>query len=596
MSMNSPAAVADAGGVETPRVRREVLEALSGLMLGMFVAILSSTVVSSSLPRIIGDLGGGQSAYTWVVTSSLLALTISTPIWGKLADLLDRKTLVQISLVIFTVGSVLAGLSKSTSFLIACRVIQGIAAGGLTALVQIVIADLISPRERGRYAGILGGIMGVGTAGGPLLGGLITDSVGWRWNFYVGVPLALIAIVLLQKTLHLPARPPRKVRIDILGATLLAGGISSLLIWVSLAGHQFAWGSSVTALMVGGSIALLGAAVLVERRAPEPILPLRLFRDRTVVLSLITSVAVGVALFGTSVFLSQYMQLARGKSPTESGLLTLPLVVGSLVSSIVIGGLISRTGQWKRYMVTGSVLLLVGITLMGTMRYDTSFVLLAAYMALVGLGIGMVMQNLVLVVQNVVPAREMGAASSSVAFFRSLGGAVGVAALGAVLSSRIGTLTGDGFARIGLDPGAAGSSGSIPVISQLPPAVRTVVESAYGEGVGDVFLVAAPLALIAVIMIALLPNRPLGALTAAQQLQEERSALVPEPAYGVPTPIVGSSTAAGLVAPTGATRPAAAGGATGTTGGTGRRRRPGLITARNRGEIPPAQLHPRETE
>ena len=512
-----------------------MLEALSGLLMGLFVAILSSTVVSTSLPRIVSELGGGQSSFTWVVTASLLAMTVSTPVWGKFADLFDRKLLVQLSLVVYVVGSILAGLSESTSFLIATRVIQGLGAGGLTALVQIVIADLISPRERGRYAGILGAIMAVGTAGGPLLGGVITDSIGWRWNFYISVPIAAVAIVLLQKTLHLPARPARKVSIDYVGTGLIASGISLLLIWVTLAGKQFPWLSTDSVLMVAGAIVLLVAFVLVELRATEPILPMGLFRNRTFVLSVAASALIGVSLFGTSVFLSQYMQLARGKSPTESGLLTLPMVIGSLVASTIIGQMITRTGIWKRYMVSGSVLMLAGIVGMSTIRYDTSFVFLALFMGLIGLGIGMTMQNLVLIVQNSVAARQLGAASSSVSFFRSLGGAIGVSALGAVLSSRVSTLTSDGLERIGITASSSGSSsGSIPVLSTLPAPVRTVVEQAFGEGVADIFLVTVPLAVLAILMIVLLPNRPLGNQTAAQQLEEERRSLVPEPAYGVP--------------------------------------------------------------
>src|ERR671913_257240 len=257
---------------------RKVLEALSGLLLGLFVTILSSTVVSTSLPRIIADLGGGQSAFTWVITSTLLALTASTPIWGKLADLVDRKLLVQVALVIFVVGSALAGLAQTSGELIAFRVLQGVGAGGLTALAQVIMADLISPRERGRYAGYLGAVMAVGMVGGPLLGGVITDSVlGWRWNFYVGVPFAVLAFVVLQRTLHLPPRPRRKVSVDYLGAALIATGVSTLLIWISLAGHKFDWVSGWTALLVPAAIGALVLAVWVETRAAEPILPPHLF-------------------------------------------------------------------------------------------------------------------------------------------------------------------------------------------------------------------------------------------------------------------------------------------------------------------------------
>ena len=295
---------------------RQVLEALSGLLLGMFVSILAGTVVSSSLPRIISELGGDQSAFTWVVTSTLLATTVSTPIWGKLADLLNRKLLIQLALGLFVLGSALAGFSQNPEMLITFRVVQGLGAGGLTALSQIILADIISPRDRGRYMGLFGAIMAVGTIGGPLIGGLLTDSIGWRWNFFVGVPVAILAIILLQLTLRLPKRPTGKVRIDYLGAVLIAGGVSLLLIWVSMAGSQFEWWSWTTAWMVGGSVAMLVAAVITELLVKEPIIPLTLFKNRTFTLAVIASISVGVAMFGTSVFLSQYMQLARGATPT----------------------------------------------------------------------------------------------------------------------------------------------------------------------------------------------------------------------------------------------------------------------------------------
>src|SRR3954467_6041602 len=282
---------------------RQILEAMSGLLLGMFVAILSSTVVSTSLPVIVNDLGGSQSSYTWVVTSTLLALTISTPIWGTLADLFDRKLLIQAGLVIFVVGSILAGMSQSIAWMLVCRVIQGVGAGGLTALVQVILSDLVSPRERGRYSGYLGAVFGVGTVAGPLLGGFITDGIGWRWCFYVGVPFAVAALIVLNRTLHLPRRR-RHVQIDYLGALLIAGGVSSLLVWVSLAGQQYDWLSWQTAVLVGLGLPPVIAAVPVELRVREPLVPLRLFSQPAVVVAVIASVSVGIAMFGTSVFLS----------------------------------------------------------------------------------------------------------------------------------------------------------------------------------------------------------------------------------------------------------------------------------------------------
>jgi EmrB/QacA subfamily drug resistance transporter len=485
---------------------RRILEAMSGLLLGMFVAILSSTVVSTSLPRIVSDLGGSQSGYTWVVTSTLLALTVSTPIWGKLADLFDRKLLVQTGLGIFVVGSLLAGLSTSMTWLIACRAIQGVGAGGLTALVQVILSDLVSPRERGRYAGYLGAVFGLGTVAGPLIGGVVTDSIGWRWCFYIGVPFAIAAFAVLQRTLHLP-RHRREVRLDYAGAALIAGGASALLVWVSLAGQQYDWISWQSAAFVGGGLALIAAAIAVERRVREPLVPLHLFSHRTVVLAVIASVAVGIAMFGTSVFLSQYMQIARGKSPTESGLLTIPMMIGLFTASAVIGRRVSRTGRYKQVMLAGAASLTIGLTLMGTLDETTSLVELGAFMVLVGAGLGMLMQNLVLVVQNAVAHTEMGAGSSLIAFFRSLGGALGVSVLGALLASKASSSIAAGVAAAGVK---APAGDKVPAVADLPPAVAQVVEHAYGSGIAEIFLAAAPLGLVALLAVALIHETPLG--------------------------------------------------------------------------------------
>ncbi len=507
-----------AGTTRPAMTHREVLEALSGILLGMFVSILATSVVSSSLPRIISDLQGTQSAFTWVVTATLLTTTISTPVWGKLADLVDRKLLIQLALVISVVSSAVAGFSQSTEMLITMRAFQGLGAGGLTALGTVLIADIISPRERGRYMGLMGAVMGVGMVGGPLLGGVITDGPGWRWNFFVGLPFAVAAIVVLQRTLRLPPLAPRPVRIDYAGALLISAGISTLLLWVTLAGGSFPWASWQTAAMLVGSAVLLALAVRVESRAAEPILPLHLFRNRTLVLAVVASVAVGVALFGTSVFLSQYMQVARAKTPTESGLLTVPMILGLLVSSTISGRIISRTGRYKRYMVAGAALLTVGLALMGTIRYDTSLILVGVYMFVLGAGVGMLMQNLVLATQNTLDVREMGSGTATVAFFRTLGGAVGVSALGAVLGSRITTLLLRGLSDLGVDPSAlGGDTTAVPDVTTIPEPVRTVVEDAFGHAIADLFLIAVPLGVVTLLAVLLLREVPLGTRSGVEQ-------------------------------------------------------------------------------
>jgi EmrB/QacA subfamily drug resistance transporter len=505
---------------------REVLEAMSGLMLAMFVAILSSTVVSTALPQIIGDLGGTQSSYTWVVTSTLLALTVSTPIWGKLADLFDRKLLVQTGLAVFVAGSILAAMSQSTGWLIACRVLQGIGVGGLTALVQVILSDLVSPRERGRYSGYLGAVFGVGTVIGPLLGGVVTDSLGWRWCFGIGVPFAIGAFVVLQKTLHLPPRR-REARIDYLGATLIAAGVSSLLIWVSLAGQEYAWASWQTAVLVAAGLIFCFGAVMVERHVREPLVPLRLFAERNVVLAVVAGIAVGIAMFGTTVFLSQYMQIARGMSPTESGLLSIPMVVGLFTASITIGRRVTHTGRYKRWMLLGAALLTVGLGLMGTLDEHTSLIELGAFMLVVGAGLGMLMQNLVLVVQNTVATEDMGAGSSLIAFFRSLGGAIGVSVLGALLATHARDEITSGLAAAGIDRSQMGAqAGRVPDVSTLPGPIAAIVEHAYGGGVAEIFLVAAPLGIVALVALAFMRETPLGAKSGIDIAREREAEAV----------------------------------------------------------------------
>ncbi|WP_329339213.1 MFS transporter [Streptomyces sp. NBC_01352] len=517
-----------------PMTHRQIMEALSGLLLGMFVAILSSTIVTNALPEIIGDLGGGQSAYTWVVTAALLSMTAATPLWGKLSDLYSKKALVQIALVIYVLGSAAAGLSQNAGMLIACRVVQGIGVGGLSALAQIVMAAMIAPRERGRYSGYLGATFAIATVGGPLLGGVITDTswLGWRWCFYVGVPFAVIALIVLQKTLHLPV-VKREVKVDWGGAFLISAAVSLLLLWVTFAGDKYAWLSWQTYAMVGGSVVLGLLFVLVESRASEPIIPLRLFRNRTITLSSIASLFVGVAMFTGTVFFSQYFQLARDKSPTMSGVMTIPMIAGLFVSSTVSGQVITKTGRWKAWLLAGGVLVTAGLGLLGTIRYDTEYWHIAIFMALLGLGVGMMMQNLVLCTQNQVAPSDLGAASSTVTFFRSLGGAVGVSALGAVMANRITDYAKDGLTT--LDPkyaaaaASSSSSSSIPDMDSLPGPLRTVMESAYGHGIADVFLIAAPLALLAFLVTLFIKEVPLrtsGGLAQAAAAKAEAEAPV----------------------------------------------------------------------
>ncbi|MFF0223861.1 MDR family MFS transporter [Streptomyces sp. NPDC004629] len=511
---------------------RQILQAMSGLMAGMFVAVLAGTVVSNALPRIIADLGASQSSYTWVVTAELLAMTATVPLWGKLSDLFNQKLLLQLSLGLFVVGSLVAGFSQGVGMLIVSRVIQGIGAGGLTALAQVVMAAIIPPRDLGRYGGIFGAVFAVGTVAGPLVGGVLvdTDWLGWRWCFFVGIPFALAAIVILQRTLRLPT-VRREVRIDWLGAFLIVAGVCALLIWTSLAGNEFAWASWQTAALTGAGAVLLAGAVLVESRAAEPVIPLTVFRNRTVTLTTVASFFVGLAMFAGSVFLAQYFQVALGKSPTVAGLMSLPMIGGLLVSSTVAGQIISRTGRWKAFLIAGGVVMSAGLALLSLLDSDTGFGVLSLYMAVLGIGVGMLMQNLVLAAQNDVAAHELGAATSTLSFFRSLGGTVGTSVLGALLANRVADEMAKGLKDLPAEAAqgaAAGGHGAVPDMTTLPEPVKGVVEHAYGVATGDLFLMALPFAVIALIAVLFVKEAPLKTTTALQRRAEEETQRSPD--------------------------------------------------------------------
>lgn len=483
-----------------PMSQRQTLEALSGLLLVLFVAMLSATIVSTALPEIIGALKGSQSQYTWVVTATLLVSTATTPLWGKLADLYDKKLLLQIGIVIFTLASLVSGFAQNTGQLIAARAFQGLGMGALQILAQIVMATMISPRERGRYFGYLGAVMAVATVGGPLLGGLIVDTswLGWRWCFFIGVPFAVVAFALLQKTLHLPVIRRAEVKIDYLGALLIAGGVSLLLLWVTFVGGSFPWASWQTLAMAGSGVLVLALAVWVEARVAEPVVPLKIIARRNTALAIVASLAVGMAMFGGAVFLGQYFQIGRGYSPTEAGLLTMPMMAGVLASSTIIGRLTTKTAKVKPYIVMGTIVLTLGFAGLGFIDHDTPLVLVGAGMFLVGIGVGASMQNLVLVVQNSVPLREIGAASGAVTFFRSLGGTIGVSVLGAVLADHVADNIARGLERLGIRGGGDGAGSNLDIAS-LPAPVQEVVRAAYGDATGHIFLISAGIAVVGVI-------------------------------------------------------------------------------------------------
>ncbi|MFI5713064.1 MFS transporter [Kribbella sp. NPDC051620] len=495
---------------------REILEILAGLLAALFTAILSSTIVSNALPTIIADLEGSQTQYTWVITASLLAMTVSTPVWGKLSDLMSKKLLVQLAITLFVIGSVVAGMAHNVPFLIGARVLQGLAMGGLMALAQAIIGAAIPPRDRGRYSGYMGATMALATVSGPLIGGVIVDTswLGWRWCFYVCVPLAVISLIVLQRYLHLPL-VKRRVRIDYLGALLISGAASLPLIWVSFAGAHFPWWSWETGAYLGGALVLALLAVVVETRASEPLVPMGVVRERTTALAIVASLAVGVAMFGSAVFLGQYFQLARGYSATEAGLLTIPMMFGSFLGSVGAGQLITRFGKWKRYLVLGGLFLAAGLGVLGTIDHTSPYWYIGLGMLGMGIGMGMMMQNLVLAVQNTVDVSEVGAASASVTFFRSLGGAVGVSVLGAVLATRVKDLITDNVRALGPDGASLGralqdgSGTSVLDVGSLPPQLGEIVRHAYGDATGRIFLIAACSAVVSLLAVLFIREVPL---------------------------------------------------------------------------------------
>src|SRR5580765_6219731 len=420
---------------DEPLTGRALWTVFGALMLGMFLAALDQTIVSTALPTIVGDLGG-LSHLSWVVTSYLLASTVSTPIYGKLGDMYGRKPVFLVAILIFLAGSMLAGLSQTMAELIGFRALQGIGAGGLMVGAQAIIADIVPPRERGRYMGLIGSVFAVASVAGPLLGGFLVDSLSWRWVFYVNLPVGALAVLIVVTRLHLHT-PTVRHKIDVLGAALLSAGVASLILVTTWGGSQYAWGSATIVGLAVAGVLLLVAFVWQESRAPEPILPLKLFRSRVFTVSSAMGFTIGMAMFGAIVFIPLYLQLVYGASPTSSGLRMIPLMAGLLIAAVFSGRLISRIGRYKIFPIVGTAVLVVGMYLLSKLGVGTAPWLASAYMAIVGVGIGLVMQVLVLVVQNDAKPREIGVATSTATFFRSVGGSFGVAIFGAIFASRL---------------------------------------------------------------------------------------------------------------------------------------------------------------
>jgi EmrB/QacA subfamily drug resistance transporter len=484
---------------------RQIMLVFSGLMAGMLLAALDQTIVSTALPTIVGELGN-QERLAWVVTAYLLSSTVSTPLWGKISDLYGRKRLYQLAIVVFVVGSMLIGLAQNLGFLIAFRAMQGLGAGGLMALSQAIIGDIVSPRERGRYQGYMGSVFAFASVAGPLLGGFFVDHLSWRWCFYINLPIGIAAFLLTSAVLRMDVRRVQH-RVDYLGAALLVGGVSPLLLMLEWGGREYEWSSpTIIGLGVGGAV-VLGLFVAQEQRAEEPILPLRLFRNDVFTVASMCNLVVGVSMFGAIIFMPQYLQIVKGKSPTTSGLLMTPMMLGMMVTMITTGRLIARTGRYRRYPIAGLVILPIGLGLLSRLDVSTSLVQMGLSILVVGVGVGLVMQVLVLAAQNSVEHRDLGVATSAVTFFRSMGGAVGVAVFGAIMSNRLAhhiprllpPSARDALAGRG-DQDLSALLGSPAEIRELPaPFVHAIVEG-FARSIHVVFLVGIPFALIGLLI------------------------------------------------------------------------------------------------
>lgn len=496
-------------GIGTPR-RQSLVPVFAALMLGLLLAALDQTIVATALPTIVSDLGGADHL-SWVVTAYILAATVSTPLWGKLGDQYGRKGLLITAIVVFLAGSALCGLATTMGQLIALRALQGLGGGGLIVLTQGLVGDVVSPRDRGRYQGLFGAVFGVASIAGPLLGGLFVDHLNWRWVFYINLPLGAVALAVITVALRLPGGPRGRHRVDYLGAALIAAAAGCLVLLSSWGGTLYAWNSPAIATLAVSAVILIAALIVVERRAAEPVLPLYLLRHSVFAVCSAIGFAVGFTLFGAMAFLPLYLQVVHGVTATMSGLYLWPMVIGTLITSVGSGRLISHTGHYRVFPIAGTALTSIALLLLSTMDADTGSVAIGLRLLLLGLGLGMVTQVLVLVVQNTVDYRDLGVATSGATFFRSIGGAFGVAVLGSVLTSRLGAHLATDLRGAQLPPGfdLTTVENNPTLLYRLPAGVRAVVLDAYADSITAVFLFAAPIAVVAFALALLLKEEPL---------------------------------------------------------------------------------------
>ncbi|WP_225849541.1 MFS transporter [Streptomyces sp. HPF1205] len=509
MAQDTSAAAAPAAAAGEPQDKRAVRLAIGALALGLLLAALDQTIVSTALPTIVSDLGGIDHL-SWVVTAYLLASTAATPLWGKLGDMYGRKRLYQAVIVLFLLGSALCGVARSMGELIAFRAVQGLGGGGLIVLSMAIVGDIVPPRDRGRYQGVFGAVFGAASVLGPLLGGVFTEQLSWRWVFYVNLPIGAVALAVIAAVLHIPARRTRH-RIDYLGMGVVAAAATCLVLVTSLGGTTWAWGSAgIVGLAVAG-VLLVALFVFVERRAAEPVLPPRLFTVRTFTLCSAISFVVGFAMFGAMTYLPTFLQVVHGYSPTLSGVHLIPMVVGLLISSTGSGQIVSHTGRYKVFPVAGTAVVTVGLLLLHRLDEFTATWLLSLYLFVFGFGLGLVMQVLVLAVQNAVDYDDLGAATSGATFFRSIGASFGVSVFGTVFTNQLRDKLVSALRGVPVPPGfrPASLQADPTSVARLPSAIKAPVLHAYSTSITTVFLYAAPVALAAFVLSWFLKEQPL---------------------------------------------------------------------------------------